>query len=312
MAGEAGVLLMAYGSPGSLDELEPYYTDIRGGRPPSPEALDELAGRYRRIGGLSPLTEITRRQAQALENALIDGPTGCVTVYVGMKHWHPFVHETVTAIAADGIQTLAGIVLAPHYSKMSIGGYEQRLLSARQAQGVSFNVRMVRSWYDDPAFVDFLAARLRNCMAGWDPAEEGTRVFFTAHSLPERILRDADPYRDELLASCELVCDRAGVPHWEFAFQSASRTGEPWLGPDILERLAAFGQEGGGRALVAPIGFVADHLEVLFDIDVECAELTAALGIEMRRLPSPNDDPEFIEVLAGVARRALAHGPPLP
>jgi protoporphyrin/coproporphyrin ferrochelatase len=306
-----GILLMTYGSPRTLDEVEGYFTDIRGGRQPSPEAVEELSSRYARIGG-SPLPEITVRQAQALESRLAgdaQGGWGPVPVFVGMKHWHPFIAEAVDEIVSAGVDTLVGIALAPHYSRMSIGGYEDRVQAAREARGADFDLRMVRSWYREPAFVDFVAGRLLGTLEGWDASDPSTRVVFTAHSLPERILVWGDPYRDELLDSARMIAEAAGIGRWELAFQSASQTGEPWLGPDVLERLTALAGEGGRRAVVAPIGFTADHLEILFDVDVECMELAERLGLELRRLPSPNDDPGFIEVLAGIARGALSAPP---
>lgn len=291
-----GVLLMAYGGPRSLDEVEAYYTDIRGGRPPSPEAVEELKERYRRIGGASPLPEITRRQARALQAALEREEPGRFKTYVGMKHWHPFVRETVEQIAAEAVEHVIGLALTPHYSKMSVGGYEKRVIDARVAIGATFQFEMIPSWYDEPAFVDLVAANIHATLADWGDA----RVFFTAHSLPERIVAEGDPYRDQLLDSSKLVADAAGIGDWELAFQSASATGEPWLRPDLLDRLEEFKAGGGRRALVAPIGFVADHLEVLYDVDVECAEKAAALGLDFRRIPSPNDDPRFIEALVRV------------
>jgi protoporphyrin/coproporphyrin ferrochelatase len=298
------VLLMAYGSPHSPDDLEAYYTDIRRGRPPTPEALEELAARYRRIGGTSPLNDITLRQAKAVEEHIPPLAGGHIPVFVGMKHWHPSIDEAVAGIAAAGVDVLAGIVLAPHYSRMSIGGYEGKVLAARTAHGAAFDLRMVDSWYEEPGFVQFVARRLAGTLGDWrrGPA---TRVIFTAHSLPERILAEGDPYRDQLLASAGLVADEAGGMEWELAFQSASATGEPWLGPDVGERLEAFAAGGGRNVVVAPIGFTADHLEILYDVDVECAEAAERLGLNLRRLPSPNDDPEFAAVLAGIAVRAL-------
>lgn len=308
------VLLMAYGSPRNLDEVEPYYTDIRRGRPPSPEALEELKDRYRAIGGTSPLNEITERQAAALERELNSQGAGEFKTYVGMKHWHPFISETVEEIqrdgaglvvGRDGAGLVVGLALAPHYSKMSIGGYEERLLQATEKSEASFEVRMIRSWYENPQFVSFVAANLKETGRGWDAADGGTRVFFTAHSLPARILDEGDPYRDELSHSAKLVADAAGMPDWEFAFQSASTSDEPWLGPGILDRLEEFAAGGGRRALIAPIGFVADHLEILYDIDVECAGKAKELGVELRRIPSPNDHPAFVSALASVVRRHL-------
>jgi len=297
------VLCMAYGGPNSLEEVEDYYTDIRGGRRPSAESLADLMSRYEAIGGLSPLPDITRRQAAALGEALDVASPGTYRTHVGMKHWHPFVGEAVEDIVAQGADEVIGLVLAPHYSKMSIGGYEQRLVAARAATGAPFSVDMIHSWYDDEGFIAFAAANLRAALGDWDPAEPGTRVFFSAHSLPERILAEGDPYKDQLLDSSRLIAEAAGVPNWEFAFQSQSHTGEPWLGPDVLTSLEAFAAAGGKQAVVSPIGFVADHLEVLFDLDIEAAEQATKLGIDLRRTASPNDDPRFIQVLAGVVQK---------
>ncbi|MGH2704670.1 MAG: ferrochelatase [Actinomycetota bacterium] len=300
------VLLMAYGSPRSLDEVEPYYTEIRGGRAPSAGALADLRARYERIGGGSPLTEITRRQAAALQGVLDAASPGAYRTYVGMKHWHPFIREAVAEIRADGAERVIGLVLAPHFSRISIGGYALRLHAAREAVEGKFEVRMIPSWYADPGFVAFAARNLRRALDGWNAADPKLRVLFTAHSLPARILDEADPYRDQLLDSSRLVAETAGTPHWELAFQSASHTGEPWLGPDVLDRLDAFAGEGGHHVVVAPIGFVADHLEVLYDVDVECAERAAKLGLELRRVDSPNDDPDFIQTLAVIVREGLS------
>jgi ferrochelatase len=258
--------------------------------------------RYEAIGGLSPLPDITRRQAAALGEVLDASAPGRYRTHVGMKHWHPFVGEAVQDIVAEGAGDVIGLVLAPHYSKMSIGGYEQRLQAAKAATGGTFSVDMVPYWYDDEGFVAFAAENLRAALGDWDPADPGTRVFFSAHSLPERILAEGDPYKDQLLDSSRLIAEAAGVPNWEFAFQSQSHTGEPWLGPDVLTSLEAFAAAGGKRAVVSPIGFVADHLEVLFDLDIEAAEL----GLDLRRTTSPNDDPRFIQVLAGVVQKRTA------
>jgi protoporphyrin/coproporphyrin ferrochelatase len=298
------VIFMAYGSPHTLDDLEAYYTDIRRGRAPSPEQLEDLAARYRRIGGASPLNDITLRQARAVGERLPAVGGRQVPVFVGMKHWRPSIDTTVGEIVDAGVQTLVGIVLAPHFSNMSIGGYERQILAARDARGAGFELRMVPQWYDEPGFVRFTARRLGETLGDWDRGPQ-TRVFFTAHSLPARILAEGDPYRDQLTESSKLIAEAAGGVHWELAFQSASATGEPWLGPDVVERLEAFAAEGGQQAVVAPIGFTADHLEVLYDVDVECVEAAERLGLELRRLPSPNDEPEFADVLAGIVVRAL-------
>jgi protoporphyrin/coproporphyrin ferrochelatase len=277
------VLCMAYGSPRNLDEVERYLTDVRGGRPFSPELLDHLKGRYEAVGGRTPLLETTERQALALQAELGDG----WQTYVGMKHWHPYIAEAVGKIAADGHDTVIGLALAPHFSTISIGGYRDRVERARDEAGADLRLVMVEAWYDEPAFVDLVASNLSRAVGD----RTGTRVFFTAHSLPERILAAGDPYRDQLHESAKMIADAAGVSDWTFAFQSASSTGEPWLGPDILDALTAWKAEGGTDAVVAPIGFVSDHLEILYDIDIEAAQKAAELGLTLRRIPSPTTTP---------------------
>lgn len=296
------VLLMAYGSPATPEEVEPYFTDIRGGRPPSQEALKVLQGRYERIGG-SPLSRITARQAESLQELLDEEHPGRFRVFVGMKHWHPFVGETVARIAGDGFREVIGLVLAPHYSSKSIGEYEQRVLAARQAAGASFKLQMVPSWYDEPVFVDLVAGNLRATLDGWDSGDPATQVFFTAHSIPARIIAGGDPYADQLRDSAGLYAAAAGTGRYRTAWQSASATPEPWLGPDLLDALETFRDDGGRRALVAPVGFVADHLEVLFDLDVEAAGRAGELGMQLRRIPSPNADPRFIRSLSNTVMR---------
>jgi len=283
---EDAVVLMAYGSPASAEDVRPYLEDVRGGRPVSDEAVAELAQRYRRIGGRSPLDEVTEAQRAALEREL------GVPVFVGMKHWRPRIAEAVEAALARGAERVIGLVLAPHYSRLSVGEYRERLEAALSDRA---ELVLVESWHDDPAFVDVLAERVRDTDA-W--------VVFTAHSLPERILADGDPYREQLLETSRLVAERAGLKRWSFAFQSASPTGEPWLGPDVLDELERLSAEGVGKVLVAPVGFVSDHLEILWDIDIEAREKADELGLELARIESLNDDPAFIGALAGVVRRA--------
>jgi ferrochelatase len=300
---ETAVLLMAYGSPRSIDEVKPYFTDIRGGRPPSPDALKELLDRYERIGGRSPLNEITAAQADGLRRLLSIQAPERFKVLVGMKHWHPFVPEAVAEICRLEIPKVVGLVLAPHYSAKSIGEYEKRILKARDENLGTFELTMVPSWYDEPPFIDLVTRNLTSTLEGWDPGDGATRVFFSAHSIPARIVEAGDPYADQLSDSARLYAERAGITDYETAWQSASATGEPWLGPDILDRLEAFAAAGGHRAVVAPVGFVCDHLEVLFDVDVECVDKAAELGLELRRIPSPNADPELIRALADVVMR---------
>jgi protoporphyrin/coproporphyrin ferrochelatase len=255
------VVLMGYGSPTSAEDVRPYLEDVRGGRPVSDEAVAELAERYRRIGGRSPLDDVTEAQRAALEREL------GIPVFVGMKHWRPRISDAVEAVLAGRATRLVGLVLAPHYSRLSIGAYRERL---EEALADRAELVLVESWHDEPAFLDVLAERVRGTDA-W--------VVFTAHSLPERILADGDPYRDQLLETARLVAERAGLDRWSFAFQSASPTGEPWLGPDVLEELERLQAEGESKVLVAPVGFVSDHLEILWDLDVEARDKAAELGL---------------------------------
>jgi ferrochelatase len=279
---------MAYGSPDRLEDIPAYFADIRGGRPASPEAVAELAERYRRIGGRSPLNEITEAQRAALEREL------GTPVYVGMKHWRPTIAESAARATADGAQRVIGLVLAPHYSRISIGGYRERL---ERALGDTAELAFIASWHDHEPFLDVLAERVRGADA---------HVVFTAHSLPARILDEGDPYREQLLETARLVADKAEVQSWSFAFQSASPTGEPWLGPDVLAELEGLHARGLGKVLLAPVGFVSDHLEILWDLDVEAREKAAELGLELARIESLNDDPAFIRALADLVKQASA------
>jgi ferrochelatase len=283
----AAVILMAYGSPATADDVPAYLADIRGGRPVSQGTIDELTERYRRIGGRSPLDEITEAQRAALEHQL------GVPVFVGMKHWQPRIAEAVEEALVGGAETVVGLVLAPHYSRLSIDGYRERLEQALQRRA---ELVFVKSWHDHRPFLDALAERVRGF--------EG-HVVFTAHSLPERILQDGDPYRDQLLETSRLVAEQAGLADWSFAFQSASTTGEPWLGPDILEELDTLAANRVQRVLVCPVGFVSDHLEILWDLDIEAREKAALLGLELERSESLNDDPAFIRALAELVRESL-------
>ena len=280
------VVLMAYGSPSEPEDVRPYLEDVRGGRPVSDQAVEELAERYRRIGGRSPLDDVTEAQRAALQREL------GAPVFVGMKHWRPRIAEAVEAALAAGATRIVGLVLAPHYSRLSIGGYRERLEKALADRA---GLVLVESWHDEPSFIDALAERVRGTDA-W--------VVFTAHSLPERILDEGDPYRDQLLETARLVAGRAGVERWSFAFQSASPTGEPWLGPDVLEELERLRAEGVSKVLGAPVGFVSDHLEILWDLDVEARERAAELGLEWARTESLNDEPAFVHALAELVRKA--------
>jgi ferrochelatase len=282
------VVLMAYGSPETPADIRPYLEDIREGRPVSEHAVEELTERYRRIGGRSPLDEVTEAQRAALETQL------GVPVYVGMKHWRPRIAEAVERALDGGADTIVGLVLAPHYSVLSIAGYGERLESALAGRSA---LVFIESWHDHGPFIDVLADRVRGA---------GAHVVFTAHSLPARILQAGDPYRDQLLETSQLVAGRADLEDWSFAFQSASPTGEPWLGPNILEELESLHAQGVREVLAAPVGFVSDHLEILWDLDVEAREKAAELRLEFDRIDSLNDDPAFVSALAGLVRQTLS------
>ena len=282
------VVLMAYGSPDRLADVPAYYSDIRGGRPIAPEHLEDLVDRYRRLGveGSNPLNEITEATRAALEREL------GLPVYTGMKHWTPRIADAAErAAAADRV---VGLVLAPHYSALSIAGYREQLDRALAGRA---ELRFVESWHDDDGFVDVLAEKVRGTEA---------HVVFTAHSLPARIIEMGDPYRDQLLETARLVAERAGVTDWSFSFQSESPTGEPWLGPDILDHLRDLHEQGVRTVLVCPVGFVSDHLEIRWDIDVEAVELARDLGLDLARIEMPNDEPAFVSALAGIVRRTLS------
>jgi protoporphyrin/coproporphyrin ferrochelatase len=285
---------MAYGSPDRIEDVPAYYADIRGGRPIRKELLDDLVARYRRLGieDSNPLNEITEATRAGLEAEL------GLPVYTGMRHWQPRVAEAADRAIEGGADTIVGLVLAPHYSSMSIERYRHLL---EDAVGDRAELRFVERWGAEPGFVDLLAARL--AAACYKP---GDHVVFTAHSLPARIVDEGDLYREELLETARLVAERAGVEEWSFSFQSASATGEPWLGPDILEHLDALAAQGARAVLLCPVGFVSDHLEIRWDLDTEAVERAATLGLELRRIELPNADPAFVRVLAGLVQRAAA------
>jgi protoporphyrin/coproporphyrin ferrochelatase len=282
---------MAYGSPERLADVPAYYADIRGGRAIRPDLLEDLVERYRRLGieDGSPLNAITEQTRAALERELRDVP-----VFTGMKHWTPRIADAAGAALAAGAQTIVGLVLAPHYSELSIAGYRHQLEDAIASRA---DIAFIDGWHDDAGFVDLLADRVRGARA---------HVVFTAHSLPARILETGDPYKDQLLETSRLVAERADVDDWSFSFQSESDTGEPWLGPDILDHLEDLHANGVTEVLVCPVGFVADHLEIRWDLDHEAQEKAAKLGMQLARIEMPNADPAFIRVLAGLVRRALA------
>ena len=301
-----GVLVMAYGTPATPDDIEAYYTHVRRGRPPTPELLGELEGRYRAIGGTSPLLELTRAQARGLAAALGEG----WDVELGMKHARPFIEDGLAALDSRGVRRVVGLVLAPHYSAMSVGQYAARAQATAPVAEGRVEVSVVDSWHLAPGYLELLARRVseaRERLRVTDP--ERVEVVFTAHSLPSRILESGDPYPDQLRETAEAVAATLGLTRWSVAWQSAGRTPEPWIGPDLLSVLrerAAAGVEG---VVVCAAGFVSDHLEILYDLDVEARGLAEELGLAFARTDSPNDDPRFCATLAEVVRAHVDTAP---
>jgi protoporphyrin/coproporphyrin ferrochelatase len=293
----AAVLVMAYGSPADPGGLEAYYTHIRHGRPPTPALLAELRGRYEAIGGRSPLLDITRAQASALRGALRAAGHGDVDVAVGMKHAPPFLEDAARGLARSGAEHVVGLVLAPHYSRMSVQQYGDRV---RDALGDGPRLALVRSWATAHGYVRYLASAVRDALARLGDAAAGAEVVFTAHSLPETILDAGDPYPEELRATATAVAAAAGLAHWSIAWQSAGRTAERWIGPDILELIPELVERRATGVVVCPAGFVADHLEVLYDLDVEAATAARAFGLPFARTAMPNADRALAATLAGV------------
>jgi ferrochelatase len=306
MSAPTAVLVMAYGTPSRPEDLEPYYTHIRRGRRPPPELLAELRERYEAIGGRSPLLEITRAQASGLRDALRAAGYGDVLVAVGMKHSPPFLEDAARELVASGVEHVVGLVLAPHYSRMSVQEYGDRVQAALTAEGVREpRFTLVGSWATEPGYVSYLATAVDDALARLGSAAAGAEVVFTAHSLPERIVAAGDPYPDELRATAKAVARAAGLERWSIAWQSAGRTNEPWIGPDVLEVLPRLVAAGATGVVVCPAGFVADHLEVLYDLDVEAAAEARRLRLPFARTAAPNADPAFVATLAAVVAGRL-------
>ncbi len=314
-----GVLVMAYGTASGPDDIERYYTDIRGGRPPSSEHLAELKERYEAIGNLFPLLDTTREQADGLVAELNEGRADRYRAYLGMKHSPPFISESVAGMRADGVERGIGLVMAPHWSGMSVETYVERVLEAVQDDGGGPEFTFIRSFHDHPAFIGYLADRVTAALDRLTPEErEGAAVVFSAHSLPVRTLADGTErclrcecdvscrYRDGLLETADLVGKRLDLPFHTIAWQSAGRTADPWWGPpleDVIEALAAAGHPA---IVVCSAGFVADHLETLYDLDIGARGVAQEAGVRFERTAMPNADPAFCRVLAHVVRDHLA------
>ncbi len=296
-----GVLVMAYGGPASLEEIPGYLADIRHGRPTPRAVLEEITENYRAIGGSSPLLAVSQRQVDALATEL-GGDFRC---YLGMRHWAPWIEEVVGQMVDDGVTHAVGLVLAPHFSALSVARYQQKVADGLDLHRGRIHFEQVPSYHDAPGLVAALAVRVEEGLSRW-PEDERWRVHvvFSAHSLPQRVLASGDPYGEQCLETAELVAARAGLAEgrWSWAWQSAGRTPEPWAGPDLGEHLARLAEAGVRDVVSIPVGFVSDHVELLFDIDHRAAEIAAGLGIRLERPPALNDDPVFVAQLAQLVR----------
>ncbi|EAE7094056.1 ferrochelatase [Listeria monocytogenes] len=302
MTKKVGLLVMAYGTPYKDEDIERYYTDIRHGHKPSEEMIADLRGRYHAIGGLSPLAKITEAQAYGLEKALNDSQDEVeFKVYIGLKHIEPFIEDAVEAMHKDGIEEAISIVLAPHYSSFSVEAYNKRAKNAADKLGGP-SIKAINDWYKQPKFIQMWADRI-NETAKQIPADEllDTVLIVSAHSLPEKIKQHNDPYPDQLQETADFIFEKVVVPHYALGWQSEGKTGEPWLGPDVQDLTRElYGQEKYKHFIYTPVGFVAEHLEVLYDNDYECKVVTDEVGAAYHRPPMPNADPEFLEVLRTV------------
>ncbi|WP_100371952.1 ferrochelatase [Bacillus sp. FJAT-45037] len=300
-----GLLVMAYGTPRSKEEIEPYYTHIRRGRKPSEEALTDLTERYEAIGGISPLAKITEDQAFGLERVLNEQFDDIeFKAYLGLKHIDPFVEEAVQQMKADGIEEAVSIVLAPHFSTFSVKSYNGRAHEESEKIGGP-TIYSVESWYDEPKFIDYWANQVKHTMAKIEDKEKAC-VIFSAHSLPERIIAMGDPYPEQLQETADLIAEAAGIENYTIGWQSEGNTPDPWIGPDVQDLTRDLYNEQGYTSMVyCPVGFVADHLEVLFDNDVECKVVTDELGLNYYRPEMPNSKEEFLDCLATVVSKKL-------
>ena len=296
---------MAYGSPDSLDDMAAYLSDIRGGRPMSPEFVAEFRNRYAQIGGKSPLNERTFEQAGHVE-AVLKKRGRNVKTYAGMRHWKPRIVEAVAKMQGDGVKKAVGIVMAPHYSRMSIGLYQQKVEDAQKEVGSAIEFVYVNSWCDQPRLINAQTAKVKAGLEKFpEDARQKAKVVFSAHSLPARLLKMGDPYDDELMCNAQAIVDQLGPVDWMFSYQSAANTGEPWLGPQIEDVIPALASGNYRDVLVAPIGFVCDHVEVLYDIDIGCQEIAQQRGIRLERTEMMNSDPVFIEAIADAVEEVI-------
>jgi ferrochelatase len=312
--GPIGVLVMAHGTPSTVAGIAPFYTTIRRGRPPTPELLDELVGRYEAIGGTSPLTERTRAQVEGLAAALDAAAPGRYVVRYGAKYVSPTIEEGMAELAAAGVSRVVGIVLTPHQSSLGSGEYLHRAEAAAASAAPPLACTAVPSWHRAPGFAGLLADRTEAVLAGLrSDRRPDTALFFTAHSLPLRVVAEGDPYPDQVAESAADIVALLGLDAepgltWGVAWQSAGRTADPWIGPDLLVEMRRVADEGATAVAVCPVGFVSDHLEVLYDLDIEARAVADRLEVAFARTPSLNDDPRFLSILADVVEQAAGFG----
>ncbi|HEV3264726.1 MAG TPA: ferrochelatase [Acidimicrobiales bacterium] len=314
-----GVLVMAHGTPATPQEIEPFYTSIRRGRPPTPELLADLVRRYDALGGASPLAERTRRQVEGLAATLEVVAPGDYTIAYGAKHTTPRIEEGVAVLRDRNVEQIIGLVLTPHQSSLGSGEYLRRAGEAAGVAGATTpptEFVAIPSWHRAPGLAALLADRTRAALESLTPAQrQKTTVFFTAHSLPEKAVADGDPYPDQVQQSASDIADLLGFdpgsgsgsgpgsgPAWGVAWQSPGRTADPWMGPDLVSEIRRVAADGATSVVVCPVGFVSDHLEILYDLDIEAADVARSLGMAFTRTASLNDDPGFLRILADVVR----------
>ncbi len=298
-----GVLLMAYGSPQTLDKVEEFLTNVKGEKP-SKEIIQEVKERYRKIGGTSPFLAISQEQAKSLEKKL-NGGGEKFKVYLAMRHWYPTIEEIISQMVKDGVKKAVGLVLTPHYSKLSVGGYFQILAAAKKKDGAKISFLLIKSWYQNLKFLKTWAKIIEKSLADLPKNKKQQAVIFTAHSLPKEILTWGDPYPGQLKDCAEKIANLAGVKNWYLAYQSPVKTGKPWLGPNIQDLILDLSKKGKKFILAVPIGFVSDHLETLYDLDYKTKKFAQKLGVWFTRTSSLNTSPAFIEALAAIVKLKL-------
>jgi len=295
------VLLMAMGGPDCLENVEAYLMDVRGGRATPPELVEEIRRRYRLTGGKSPVFGITQEVARALEQRLNGSGEQRYRCYVGLRHWHPFIKETYARLLEDVPERIIGLCMAPQYSSLSIGAYIKKVEEARTELASETPISFVTSWHRHPLLIASIVGNIHQTLQKF-PVEVRPRVpiLFTAHSLPERVVAMQDLYPEEVKGTVQAVCEQLGSQPTRFAYQSQGRSGEKWLGPSVEETLAELAQEGHRHVLVAPIGFICDHVETLYDIDIELKQLAQTKGLQLERIPMLNASPALIDIVTAV------------